>query len=68
MNVAEAMNYIEEKNQLGSVLGLENIKELLFRLGNPQNQCKVVHIAGTNGKGSILAFIDAALQLSLIHI
>lgn len=62
MNVAEAMNYIEEKNQLGSVLGLENIKELLFRLGNPQNQCKVVHIAGTNGKGSILAFIDAVLQ------
>lgn len=62
MNYTEAMNYITEKNQLGSVLGLERIRELLTRLGEPQNQCKVVHIAGTNGKGSILACMDAILQ------
>lgn len=62
MNYTEAMNYITDKNQLGSVLGLERIRELLTRLGEPQNQCKVVHIAGTNGKGSILACMDAILQ------
>ena len=61
MNITEAYQYIEERNQLGSVLGLEHIKELLQRLGEPQNQCKVVHIAGTNGKGSILAYMEQAL-------
>lgn len=62
MNEEEAVKYIEERNKLGSVLGLEHIRELLSRLGEPQNHCKVVHIAGTNGKGSILAFIDSVLQ------
>ena len=37
---------------------LDNIKELLERLGNPQDQLKVVHIAGTNGKGSTLASVS----------
>lgn len=62
MDYTEAMNYIAEKSQLGSVMGLERIQELLMELGRPQNQCKVVHIAGTNGKGSILACMDAILQ------
>lgn len=61
MNITEAYQCIEERNQLGSVLGLAHIKELLRRLGEPQNQCRVVHIAGTNGKGSILAYIEQAL-------
>lgn len=62
MTYEEAQAYIREKNLLGSVLGLDNIKELLKRLGEPQNKVKVVHIAGTNGKGSILACIDAVLR------
>lgn len=62
MTYEEAQNYIQKKNELGSVLGLDNIKELLRRLGNPQNKCKVVHIAGTNGKGSILACLDSVFQ------
>ncbi len=62
MNYLEAINYIEEKNKLGSVLGLDSIKELLKRLGNPQESLKVIHIAGTNGKGSILAYIDSTLR------
>ena len=57
MNYEEAMNFIQNTNKFGSVLGLDNIKELLERLGNPQDQLKVVHIAGTNGKGSTLAFL-----------
>ena len=54
MNYEEAMNFIQNTSKFGSVLGLDNIKELLERLGNPQDQLKVVHIAGTNGKGSTL--------------
>lgn len=62
MTYEEAQNYIQKKNELGSVLGLNNIKELLRRLGNPQNKCNVIHIAGTNGKGSVLACLDAIFQ------
>lgn len=62
MTYEEAQNYIQKKNKLGSVLGLDNMKELLRRLGNPQNALKVIHIAGTNGKGSVLACLDAILQ------
>ncbi|MCM1157734.1 MAG: bifunctional folylpolyglutamate synthase/dihydrofolate synthase [Bacteroidales bacterium] len=43
----------------GSIFGLEPIKDLLNRLGNPQNRLKVIHVAGTNGKGSICTFLEA---------
>lgn len=62
MDYAMAMNYIEEKNKLGSIPGLVNVKELLLRLGNPQNQLKCLHIAGTNGKGSIFAYVESILM------
>lgn len=64
MNYKEAMEFVQNTNKFGSVLGLDNIKELLSRLGNPQNQLKVVHIAGTNGKGSILAFLAGVFRES----
>lgn len=62
MTYDEAMAYIEYTNTLGSVLGLTNIKELLRQLGDPQNDVRVIHIAGTNGKGSICAFLDEILE------
>ena len=61
MDFTMAMDYIEEKNKLGSVPGLDNVKELLQRLDNPQNKCKCLHIAGTNGKGSIFSFVEEIL-------
>lgn len=64
MNYREAMEFVKSTNKFGSVLGLDNIKELLNRLGNPQNQLKIVHIAGTNGKGSILAFLAGVFRES----
>lgn len=64
MNYEEAMNFIQNTNKFGSVLGLDNIRELLERLGNPQDQLRVVHIAGTNGKGSTLAFLAAIFRES----
>lgn len=62
MNYKEAMSYVEELGQYGSVMGLASIRELCARLGNPQDQLKFVHIAGTNGKGSILAYVSTVLQ------
>lgn len=61
MKYEQAMEYLEEMNQLGSVLGLKSCRELCRRLGDPQKDLKFVHIAGTNGKGSILAYISTVL-------
>lgn len=59
------MNNINEKlkefERFGSVLGLERMNKLLDLLGNPQNHMRVIHVAGTNGKGSICHYIYSAL-------
>lgn len=61
MKYQEAMDYIEGCAVYGIVPGLDTMRELLRRLGNPQDKLKFIHIAGTNGKGSTLAFISSAL-------
>lgn len=61
MKYEQAMEYLEEMNQRGSVMGLESIRELCKRLGNPQDGLSFVHIAGTNGKGSVLAYVSTVL-------
>ena len=61
MKYREALDYIESIQSYGIVPGLENITELCKRLGNPQDRLKFVHIAGTNGKGSVLAYISTVL-------
>ena len=62
MNYQEAMEYMEKVGTYGIVPGLDSIRELCRRLGNPQDELKFVHIAGTNGKGSTLAYISSILQ------
>lgn len=62
MNYREARVYLDDAAKYGSVLGLENIRELLRQLGDPQDRLKFIHIAGTNGKGSVLAFLSTILQ------
>lgn len=54
--------YINNPAWHSSVYGLERIQELLRRLGNPQDQLKFVHVAGTNGKGSVCAYLDSVLR------
>lgn len=61
MNYEEARNYLDQVSKGGSVLGLDNMRELLNRLGNPQDRLKFIHIAGTNGKGSVLAYLSTIL-------
>lgn len=58
MTYKSAMHHMEEIQKKGSILGLGPIKELLNRLDNPQDKSKVIHVAGTNGKGSICTFLE----------
>lgn len=57
----EARVYLDGVSKYGSVLGLDSIKNLLEELKNPQNDLTFIHIAGTNGKGSILAYLSTIL-------
>jgi len=64
MDKTEAIQYIRGRNWRDSRLGLERIEELLYRLGNPHWELKVVHVAGTNGKGSVCAMLASVLMES----
>ena len=64
MNYEEARVYLDNVAKYGSVLGLDAMRELLRRLGTPEKGRKIVHIAGTNGKGSVLAFLSTVLTES----
>ena len=62
MTYEEALRYYEETAVYGSRLGLDRVRELLAKLGDPQKSLKFVHIAGTNGKGSTAAMLAAVLE------
>lgn len=62
MNYEEAIAYIHSTYRFGSKLGLDNIRFLLKLMGNPQNELRFIHVAGTNGKGSTSAFINQVLM------
>ena len=61
MTYEEAIAYIHGMYWRGSKLGLVRVTELCERLGNPQNQLKFIHVAGTNGKGSTCAMLSKIL-------
>ena len=61
MTYKEARRFLENCNQYAGELTLEPLREMLRRLGNPQDKLSFVHIAGTNGKGSILAYVSTIL-------
>jgi dihydrofolate synthase/folylpolyglutamate synthase len=60
----EARAYLDQAAKKGIVLGLSVMEDLLSRLGNPEKGLRIVHIAGTNGKGSILTYIEQILSAS----
>ena len=62
MRFEDAVQYIEDARKFGSRLGLARMRELMRTLGNPQEALRFVHIAGTNGKGSVLTYIAAVLR------
>lgn len=61
MDYRQALNYIENTGKFGSRLGLENVSRLLDILGNPHRELSIIHVAGTNGKGSTCSFINSML-------
>lgn len=62
MDYKQALEYINGVSWRSTKPGLERITELLSRLGNPQAQLRYVHVAGTNGKGSISAMLASVLK------
>lgn len=61
MGYTETQNYINSLNARGISPGLNNETKLLEQLGNPHNNLKFIHIAGTNGKGSVGAYLSSVL-------
>ena len=61
MNKEEALNFIHNTERFGSVLGLESIKRLCAELDSPEEGQRFIHIAGTNGKGSVASALAAIL-------
>ncbi|MEI6084693.1 MAG: folylpolyglutamate synthase/dihydrofolate synthase family protein [Verrucomicrobiota bacterium] len=62
MTYSEAIDYLFGIRLFGQKLGLATMRELARRLGNPECELKFIHIAGTNGKGSVAAMCHAVLQ------
>lgn len=61
MNYKEAIDWLYSFEKHGIKLGLDRIKHICEKLGNPQSNYKIVHVGGTNGKGSVCKFISSIL-------
>lgn len=61
MTYSEALDWLEQVGRGGSRLGLDRVRDYLTRLGAPQDQIPMIHVAGTNGKGSVSACLSAIL-------
>ncbi len=68
MDYKEAVGYIEEIPKFTKKHTLEHTREFLRRLGNPEVGRKVIHVAGTNGKGSVCAYMQAILLAEGKHV
>ncbi|NLY70134.1 MAG: bifunctional folylpolyglutamate synthase/dihydrofolate synthase, partial [Clostridiales bacterium] len=61
MDYEQTIDKIHSFSKFGSRLGLERMKILMDLLDNPQDQMKIIHVAGTNGKGSVCRFLATVL-------
>ena len=59
MTYSEAIDWLYELRLLGSRLGLENPRQLAAHAGNPHDRLRIIHVAGTNGKGSVCAMLES---------
>ncbi|MBM3308720.1 MAG: bifunctional folylpolyglutamate synthase/dihydrofolate synthase, partial [Candidatus Altiarchaeales archaeon] len=61
MDFRQANSYLSGLKKFGIRLRLEHTERLLSLLGNPEKRLKCIHVAGTNGKGSVCTFLDSIL-------
>lgn len=64
MDYNETLKYINNTPKFSKILGNDDLKKLLDRLGNPQDKPDFIHVAGTNGKGSVCAMLASVLRAS----
>jgi dihydrofolate synthase/folylpolyglutamate synthase len=64
MTYSDALSYLGQTRRFGMKLGLEPMREFAAALGNPQENLRFIHLAGTNGKGSTAAFCESCLRAS----
>jgi dihydrofolate synthase/folylpolyglutamate synthase len=62
MNYEQCLVYLDQIQNLGIKFGLDNVRTILSSLNDPQNQYPAIHIAGTNGKGSVCAMLSQILM------
>ena len=62
MNYEESIAYLERASAFGIKPGMERINALLDKMGRPETACKVIHVTGTNGKGSVAAMISTVIE------
>ena len=61
MTYDEALRYLGDLSRFGVSLGLQRVERLLYELGNPEKDLRCIHVAGTNGKGSVTAMVSSVL-------
>jgi len=64
----DSLAYLYRLQQFGIKLGLQNVRELLHRLGDPQARLRCLHVAGTNGKGSVSVLLAEILRHAGNHV
>ena len=62
MDYQETINYLFKLRNKGSLLGLASVQDLVKRMGEPPRELKIIHIAGSTGKGSTAAITASILQ------
>lgn len=62
MTYEETQEWIQQMGQSGIILGLERMEALLNVMGHPERRLKMIHVAGTNGKGSVCTFMASILE------
>ena len=65
---SKALEYLDQRARFGVKFGLTTTRRLLRHLGDPQRRYPVLLVAGTNGKGSVVAYVDAALRAAGLRV
>lgn len=68
MNIVDVINYMESRKEPNGEYSIENAKNLLKKLDSPQNKMNTIHVAGTNGKGSVCSYLANSLKTANIKV